>query len=174
MSTTGNLSKLRKIQMARLFIVSAALVFMVAGVSKFINSAGHSRILLEHDPVVGLTFKYLTRAVGGVEVAVALVCVFGGRILLQAGLLAWLATTFLAYRLGLVWIGYQKSCSCLGSLPSALHIPPQIADNVMKFILAYLIIGSYGILFHRWWNHRNIKAGGSALGNQSSLSGAGS
>jgi hypothetical protein len=32
-----------------------------------------------------------------------------------------------------------------------LHIQPQIADNIMKGVLAYLFIGSYGILFYQWW-----------------------
>ena len=31
-----------------------------------------------------------------------------------------------------------------------LHLSDQAADNIMKVILAYLLIGSYGILFWEW------------------------
>jgi hypothetical protein len=42
----------------------------------------------------------------------------------------------------------------LGSLTDSLHIPPENADIVLKIILAYLLIGSYGILFHLWWRKK--------------------
>jgi hypothetical protein len=64
--------------------------------------------------------------------------------------LAWLSTSFLIYRFGLVWAGYHKPCPCLGNLTDALHIPPQTADTAMKIILAYLLIGSYATLFWLW------------------------
>jgi hypothetical protein len=35
-----------------------------------------------------------------------------------------------------------------------LHIPPEVADTSLKIILAYLLIGSYGILFSFWWQKR--------------------
>jgi len=89
--------------------------------------------------------------VGGIELVVALVCLVSRRTLaIKAGLIAWLATSFLIYRLGLVWVVYQKPCSCLGNLTDALHISPQIADTAMKIILAYLLIGSYATLFSLW------------------------
>ena len=66
------------------------------------------------------------------------------------GLVVWLATSFLVYRIGLVWVGYKKPCPCLGNLTDALHIPPQTADTAMKIILAYLLIGSYATLFWLW------------------------
>jgi hypothetical protein len=92
--------------------------------------------------------------VGGIEVAVALVCIFSKRTWLPAGLVAWLATGFLAYRIGLVAVGYHRPCSCMGNLTDALHIPPQTADTAMKIILAYLLIGSYASLFWLWRQHR--------------------
>ena len=50
------------------------------------------------------------------------------------------------YRIGLWWIGWQKPCSCLGNLTDALHISPQVADNVMKGLLAFMLIGSVSLL----------------------------
>jgi hypothetical protein len=54
------------------------------------------------------------------------------------------------YRLGLWWMDWKKPCSCLGNLTDALHISPQTADNITKVLLAYLLIGSYGLLLWQW------------------------
>jgi hypothetical protein len=143
-------------KIARWFIYSAASVLLLTAVAKFISSAGSARILLEHDPVTDFQFNNLFRVVGSIEIAVALACIFSKRIWLPAGLLAWLATAFVAYRLGLVWLGYQRPCHCLGNLTDALHIPPQTADTAMKIILAYLLIGSYATLFWLWRQKRQI------------------
>jgi len=48
-------------------------------------------------------------------------------------------------------IDYKRPCLCLGNLTTAIHVSPHTADNVMKGVLAYLLIGSYGILLHEWW-----------------------
>jgi hypothetical protein len=127
---------------------------LLTATAKFVSSAGSAKILLHRDPLSGLQFGDLFRIVGCVEVVVALVCIFNKRIWLPMGLVVWLATSFLVYRIGLVWVGYKKPCPCLGNLTDALHIPPQTADTAMKIILAYLLIGSYGILFHLWWRKK--------------------
>jgi hypothetical protein len=66
------------------------------------------------------------------------------------GLVAWMSTNFVVYRLGLWWLNWKSPCSCLGNLTAALHISPQAADNIMKVLLACLLIGSYGLLIWRW------------------------
>ena len=38
----------------------------------------------------------------------------------------------------------------MGNLTDALHIRPEVADNIMKAILGYLLIGSYGLLIWQW------------------------
>jgi hypothetical protein len=47
-------------------------------------------------------------------------------------------------------MNWHRPCNCLGNLTDALHISPQTADNIMKLLLAYLLIGSYGLMFWRW------------------------
>ena len=97
------------------------------------------------------------RLVGLVELVIAGICLFGKGIKLRTSLLAWLASTFVAYRLDLGWIGYQKRCPCLGNLTDALHVSPQTADTAMKIILAYLLLGSYATLFWLWRQHRKAE-----------------
>lgn len=141
-------------KIARLFVYSAAIILLLTAAAKFISSAGQAKMLLQRDPLTGFQFRDLFRIVGGIEVAVALVCCFGKRIWLPAGLVAWLTTSFLGYRLGLSWTGYHRPCSCLGNLTDALRISPQTADMAMKIILAYLLIGSYASLFWFWRQKR--------------------
>ena len=59
-------------------------------------------------------------------------------------------------RFGLWWMGWHKPCNCLGNLTDALHLSPQTADNIMKVVLAYLLIGSYGLLFWGWWRRKQV------------------
>jgi hypothetical protein len=149
---------MKALKTARLFLCVAGVLLLATAAAKLIGSFGNAHILQHSDPIIGLTYRQLFGVVGAIELIVALVCFFGKRITLQAGLVACLATTFAAYRQGLVWIGYRKPCSCLGNLTDALHIPPQTADTAMKVMLAYLLVGSYATLFWLWRQHG--KAGG--------------
>ena len=138
----------------RCFFYSVAILLLITAAAKLISSGGYGKILLSVDPVTGFQIRYLLRIIGGIEIVVALVCLFSKQIWFRAGLSAWLGTCFLGYRLGLIFIGYHKPCSCLGNLTDALHISPQTADTAMKIILAYLLIGSYSILFWLWRQKR--------------------
>ena len=140
-------------KIARLFCYSAAVVLLLTATAKFISSFGHGTILQTHDPLTGFQFQNLFRIVGSIEVAVAMICIFSKQMWPPAGLVAWLATCFMIYRLGLAWVGYHRPCSCMGNLTDAIHIPPQTADTAMKIVLAYLLIGSYASLFWLWRQH---------------------
>lgn len=61
--------------------------------------------------------------------------------------MAWLATNLLIYRIGLWCVGWRHPCSCMGSLAGALHLSDQMADGIMKAVLAFLFVGSYLLLF---------------------------
>ena len=141
-------------KMARLFLYSAAGLLLATAAAKLISSLGHSRILLQRDPVTAFLFRDLFRVVSVVEIVIASVCLFSKRIWLSAGLMAWLATTFLSYRLVLLWAGYRRTCPCLGNLTDMLHISPQTADTAMKVVLGYLLLGGYATLFWLWKGNR--------------------
>jgi hypothetical protein len=106
--------------------------------------------------------------VGLLELFVAIVCCWCScsacNIKFAAFLTAWLATIFLGYRLCLWRMHWNRPCSCLGSFTDAIHVSPQVADNVMKSLLAYLFIGSYGILFYQWLRNRKLAVASSESG----------
>lgn len=145
----------------RIFLWSAGLLFLMTAVAKFVSSSGGARILQTPDPLLGLSFGTVFWIVGGIETFVALFCFFGKRPALQTGLVAWLATNFVVYRIGLKWVGYHKPCGCLGNLTDALHISPETADTAMKVVLAYLLIGSYAIL--AWFRIQSRKGVSAAM-----------
>lgn len=136
--------------MDRCFLRSALVLFVIVGAAKFWSAYGDAKMLQLPDPIVGVQFHFLLLAVAVLELVVAGVCFFSRNQRLATLLVAWLATNFLVYRLGLWWMGWHRPCGCMGSLTSALHLSEKAADNIMKVVLAYLLIGSYGLLLWQW------------------------
>ena len=132
------------------FVYSAGVILAVTAMAKIVSACGHAGILRKPDPILRISFQHLLLLVAVLELTIALTCFFNKRMRLNAALVAWLATGFLVYRLGSGWIGGSKPCGCLGNLTDALHLPPQIVDATMKIILAYLLVGNYGILYWLW------------------------
>jgi hypothetical protein len=147
-----------KLKMVSIFLSSAGVLLIFTAIAKFISANGSAAILQNSDPILSIHFRHVLWIIGTFELVAALVCFLSKRLFLKAGLIASVATNFLLYRLGLVWIGYHKRCPCLGNLTDALHIPPQTADTAMKIILAYLLIGSYATLFWLWRQRKKLPA----------------
>ncbi|HEY0551142.1 MAG TPA: hypothetical protein VGF13_16165 [Verrucomicrobiae bacterium] len=133
-------------KLIRLFLLSAGLILLLTGAAKLISASGNAGILGTADPVFHMPFKYLFRLVGTLELAVGAFCFLRQPLPLQASLVAGLASGFAAYRLALKWVNYQKPCSCLGTLTSALGISPDFAASLMTGLFWYLFFGSYVIL----------------------------
>jgi hypothetical protein len=128
------------------FAITAGGTLSISGIAKVWSGLGSSKFLAVVDPIIGIKFGQLLLLVGLAEIVIALVCFFSKRQTLALGLVAWMSTNFVVYRLGLWWTNWKRPCGCLGNLTEALHISPEIADNIMKVLLAYLLLGSYGLL----------------------------
>lgn len=140
------------------FNVSAGVILAITGIAKACSGLGISKFLAVADPIIGIQFGHLMLVVGILEIAIALVCFCSKQRSMALGLVAWLSTNFVFYRLGLWWMDWHRPCSCLGNLTDALHLSPQIADTVMKIILGYLLVGSYASLFWIWRHNRQLSA----------------
>lgn len=134
----------------RWFFYSAGIVLLVTACAKLGSSMGRATFLEMPDPLTLINFRWLFRIVGLLEVVVGLLCLFNIRDLGKACAVASVATTFTAYRMNLMWLGYHRPCHCLGNLTDALNISPKAADTGMKVILGYLLLGSYATLFWLW------------------------
>ena len=147
----------------RWFVVSAAVILSLAGLAKVCSSFGTTRLLTEVDPVFGVKFRQMMMAVGLLEIAIALVCVlavFKKWSSLSLALVAWIATSFLAYRVGLALMDWHRPCNCLGGLTESIGIPPAVADSAMKCVAIYLLAGSYALLFMEWRPGNRVRVDG--------------
>ncbi|MGO8930782.1 MAG: MauE/DoxX family redox-associated membrane protein [Limisphaerales bacterium] len=140
--------------MAAWFLWSVGIILAIIGVSKAFSATGPARSLDTADPLIRLTFRQLLLVIGLVELLIAFFCLFTDRRRFSLLAVAWLSTNFLVYRLGLWFIGWHRPCGCMGNLTDLLHISPRTADNIMKGVLAFLLVGSYGILFSQWRQRR--------------------
>ena len=133
------------------FFFTSGLLLLTTATAKLISSGGTALSLQMGDPIFHLSFREMFIAMGIMESVIGLICFLAKSVRLRAGLLAWLSSAFVVYRIGLNWMGWHKPCSCLGNLTDVLHISSEAADIASKIILAYLIIGSYAILFWLFW-----------------------
>ena len=140
-----------------IFFISAGLLLLLTSLAKLISSLGAAPILHYPDPIFLLSFRTVFRMVGLIELFIAFQCLSGGNALLKAYLVFWMSAGFLAYRLGLAWMGYHRPCHCMGNLTDALGVPPDWADWAMKLILGYLFFGSNAILLF-FWRKRKVMA----------------
>lgn len=139
----------------RIYIQSSGVLLLITAFAKMISATASTQIMGTLAPIIKISYRDLFIMVGLGEFMVAICLLFGKRVDLQVCLLAWLSTNILIYRIGLVWVGYHKPCSCLGTLTDTLHISPKAADSIMKFVLAYFLIGSYATLFWLWRQHKS-------------------
>jgi hypothetical protein len=137
------------------FVISAGLILGLTGLAKVWSAFGDVKLLTVPDPITGLSFRTMLLLAAVAELPIAAVCLFAKANRLATVLVAWLASIFLVYRLGLWWIGWKKPCGCLGNLTDTLGISPHTADVIIKGLLAYLLIGSYGLLIREWWKGRS-------------------
>lgn len=114
------------------FIGSAVVILVVTGLAKLWSVSVPGKMLLVADPITGLAFGRLLLLAGLAELAIAGVCVAGRSPGLKLLLIAWLATNFVVYRLGLWWMGWKKPCGCLGNLTDALHLSPQSVELISR------------------------------------------
>ena len=142
------------------FLVTSGVLLGITGLAKMWGATGGTKVLAVSDPIVGIPFGRLMLVVGLLEVVIAAVCLLRKGEKLPLLLLAWLATSFAVYRIGLWWMGWHRPCGCMGSLTTALHLSDQAADNITKVVLAYLLIGSYGLLVRQWRQERKLLVAG--------------
>lgn len=148
--------------MFRTFIFMAGGLLLVTAVAKVISGLGQARVLASSEPITGFPFRWVLLVVGGIELGIALVCFCSKNLPLQTALIAWLGTSFVVYRLGLLMVGYTGPCYCAGHLTDALQLSPQLVDRLMKGMLAFLLIGSYSCALWLWHQRRLLRVPASA------------
>jgi predicted RNA-binding Zn-ribbon protein involved in translation (DUF1610 family) len=135
----------------RIFTVSAGALLLGAALVRFLILIGNVPQLHRAEPLLGLPLPLGILLVGCFELVVALVCLFGSRPGLQAGLLAWASLNYLVFRIGLVWMGIHPEWTCLGSLTDPLHLARGTTGFALGYIIpGALLVGSLAALLWQW------------------------
>jgi hypothetical protein len=135
---------------SRRFILSAGGIFLITGLAKITSSFGRAEILDFADPIFGISFRHVMLLVGTLELIISTICLFGECIKIQAGLVAWMASSFAIYHWGRSFIGWHQPCPCFGNNTDLLHIVPATVDLIIKWVLIYLLAGSCFMSFLIW------------------------
>jgi hypothetical protein len=145
----------------RLCVWVSGSVLALSALFKLISGVGATRILLEADPIFGITNRQLFFWVGALEIWVVVVLVHSRSLRLKLTLVAVLSTNFLLYRAGLWWLGVRHPCPCLGNAAAWTHADPKTLDLVIKAGLAWLLGSSYVPLLLFFWRGKNpARSGG--------------
>ncbi|HEY5298230.1 MAG TPA: hypothetical protein VIK59_09910 [Verrucomicrobiae bacterium] len=140
----------------RIFIYSAGALLLAAASAVFMTNWANAGFGTAHDPIFGITIRNVFWIVGGIELAVALVCLFGRPTSLQLTLVLWLSINLVVYRLGLAG-SFRGS---IGNLSDVLGISPAMADGLLKIVVLYLLTGSFLSLLWLWMRKKFGAANG--------------
>jgi len=132
------------------FIHSAGGILLAATLIRFVIAAGNAQIMVLPDPMLGIPLRYAVLLVGGLELVVALICLFGKRVGLQLGWLAWLGTNYVVFWIGLIWQHFSPQGTCIGSLTDPLHLSRGLTGYILQFLAFGLALGSYAALLQLW------------------------
>lgn len=135
--------------LSRLFIYSAGVLLLAAALGMFFSIEAGRGLINPHEPLSGIGLPIFFCIVGGLELAVALVCLFGQNALLQTSLVLWLAINLAAYQAGLWWMGISGGFKgYLGDVSGAFGISVGIADLLLKALILYFLVG--GLVSFLW------------------------
>ena len=133
------------------FLCSAGAILLGAAAIRFAIAAGSAKTLDLPEPMLGFPIRYAALAVGGFELLIALVCLFGKQVGLQTACLAWLATNFIAYWVCLLAMHCHPQATCIGSLTDPLRLSRGTIGSIMALLPLYLLLGSYAALPCLWF-----------------------
>src|SRR6267378_6593234 len=142
-----------EMKLIRSFIYSAGVILLVAALERFLIATGNAqRVLSWPDPVLGIPLRPAVLIVGASELTVAWYCLFGKRVGLQLGWLAWLLTNYVVFWIGLIYLHCHPQATCIGSLTDPLNLSSGTTGLVMECIPIYLALGSFAALIWVWFS----------------------
>lgn len=134
---------------AKIFIVTAGLLLTLTGFVKLMSAQQAAGYLNLRDPLFEfLTNRQLLSGAAALELVVVILLLWLKNQQTRLALIAWIGSMFLLYRISIHLVktpGFTP-CPCLGNAAAWLHLNPNHLDWTIKAMLAYLLVGSYGLL----------------------------
>lgn len=152
---TNNMTCDNSMNPPRAFIHSAGALLLASAVALFIGCARGRGAILPHEPLFMISLPAFFRVVGGLELAVALACLFLKNIRAQIAAIAWLGLTLLTYRIGLAASGVSGGFNgYLGIITNVFGVSDGLANAFLETIPLYLLAGSLLAVVWDWWHQR--------------------
>lgn len=136
---------------AAAFNTSAGLLLLALGLVHLLGNQGRE-LVQPPDPVLLVSSRYLFWGLGGVELIVALVCLWARTPQLPAMLVAWLTSNLLVYRVALFWFGVSDVKAYYDTMANAFGVSARTVDVLMMLAVGYLLVGSCVALLRLWWH----------------------
>jgi DNA-directed RNA polymerase subunit RPC12/RpoP len=121
---------------------SAVLLLAMASALILINLTSPVHLVQPHDPIFGISLRYLFWIISGMAVLIAFFCLFSNHPAQSGPWVAWFATSFLICRVALYCAGSHGLTGYLGSFSYAFGISATTANSLADMVFAYLLIGS--------------------------------
>jgi len=144
-------------KLIQLFSLSAGGILLAAALMRFLIATGNTQALSLPEPVLGIPLRDALLIIGGLELAVAIICLFGTQVKLQATCLVWLMTNCAVYWVCLVWMHLHPQNSCIGSLTDPLHLLHGMPGIITRCTPVYLLLDSYLAMIGLWLEERRAQ-----------------
>jgi predicted RNA-binding Zn-ribbon protein involved in translation (DUF1610 family) len=139
----------------RYFIVLAGAILLVAALSRFLIAFSDAQVLALPEPLLGIPLRFGVLLVGVIELVVGLLCLFGKRIGIQAGCVAWLGVNYAAYRIGAIAMGEHHQGTAIGSLTDPLQLTRGFTGLMVGFVPVCLLLGGSASTVWLWLGDRS-------------------
>jgi len=137
----------------RIFITTAGVILTITAFAKLISASQSAGYLDLRDPLFEfLTNRQVLSGAAAVELVIVILLMWVKNDQKRLALVAWISSMFLLYRVSIHFVktpGYVP-CPCLGNAAAWIHVAPSHLDWAIKALLAYLLIGSYGLLIRHY------------------------
>jgi hypothetical protein len=139
-------------------IFSFGAILLAAALERFIVAAGDAPALKLADPLLGIPLRYAVLIVGGFELLVAFICLFGEKTGPQLGWVAWLTLDYVLIQAGLILMDCHSQGACIGALTDPLCLGRGTSGFIITLLPVYLLTGSWGGIVWLWLLERKAKA----------------
>lgn len=141
----------------QLFIACAGGIFLADALIRLLSVAGRSEFLTFPDPLFGIPVRWAALSVGGLELGVALLCLFGKRLEWRLALVAWASTNLIVAWVGLWSLGFHSQWSAIGTLTDPLQLARSDFGMMLRVAPGGLLLGSGGALLWLWFGRRMLR-----------------